>query len=63
MRRPRSSLRSVYGVPLLVGTVSAAGLIGALIGDGAADAAACAAVGAPLAVLAWVRRRRDGGAA
>ena len=49
-----------WGVPVAVAAISAAGLIGALLGDGVVDAFATAAAAAPLAAATWaflVRRR------
>lgn len=49
-----------WGVPAVVGTLSAAGLVGALLGDGVVDVLATIAAAAPLAAATWalLARRR-----
>ena len=46
--RPR-----VWTAPVLLGALSAVGLIAALVADGVGDAIAWAALGIPVAVSAW----------
>jgi hypothetical protein len=43
----------LWGWPLLLGLLSAAGLVGALLLDGLGDLAACLGVGAPLLAIGW----------
>jgi hypothetical protein len=59
---PRSDFRRVFGVPLVIAAISVFGLLSALFGDGAWDAASWFALGVPLAVIAWhvVRARPRG---
>ena len=47
------SLRRVFGVPLLLGLLSAVGLLSALLGDSLWDALSWLALGVPCAVIAW----------
>jgi hypothetical protein len=47
----------VFGVPILLGLVSAIGLLSALLGDGLCDALSWAALGAPIAIIIWYVRR------
>ncbi len=49
-----------WGVPAAVGTLSAAGLVSALLGDGVVDVLATIAAAAPLAAATWalLARRR-----
>jgi hypothetical protein len=61
-RKPRSSGNwwAVYGGPLLLGVLSVAGLLTALLSEGAGRYFSWIAVGAPIVVIAWffTRRRR-----
>ncbi|WP_199699337.1 hypothetical protein [Oleomonas cavernae] len=43
----------IFRVPTAIGLVSAAGLLSALIGDGAFDALSWAALGLPVALIGW----------
>lgn len=47
------SLRRVFGVPLLLGLLSAVGLLSALLGDSVWDALSWLALGVPCAVIVW----------
>jgi hypothetical protein len=61
-RKPRSSgnWRAVYGGPILFGVLSIAGLLTALLSEGAGRYFSWIAVGAPVGIAAWffARRRR-----
>lgn len=59
MRPRQSSFWRVFGVPLGIGTLCAAGLFSALLGDGLWDAVSWLGLGIPcvLAVWALVPRR------
>lgn len=52
-------MRRIFGGPAVFFAVSGAGLVAALLGDGAWDAAAALAVAAPLAAILWFWLRRD----
>jgi hypothetical protein len=62
-RKSRSSGNwwTVYGGPLLLGALSAAGLLTALLSEGAGRYFSWLAVGAPIAITAWFfsRRKQD----
>jgi len=62
-RRPRSSgnWRTVYGGPILLGVLSIAGLLTALLSEGAGRYFSWIAVGAPVVVTAWFFARRKRG--
>lgn len=57
--RPRS-LAAIFGAPLAIFVTGLAGLIVALTGDGWRDAAAWAALAAPIAAVVWAMRTRRG---
>lgn len=59
MRPRQSSFWRVFGVPVAIGTLCAAGLFSALLGDGLWDAVSWLGLGIPcvLAVWALVPRR------
>lgn len=59
-RKYRSSgnWRTVYGGPLLLGALSIAGLLTALLSEGAGRYFSWIAVGAPIAATAWFFARR-----
>jgi hypothetical protein len=63
VRKSRSggNWRTVYGSPLLLGVLSVAGLLTALLSEGAGRYFSWIGVGAPLALTAWffARRKRD----
>jgi hypothetical protein len=62
-RKSRSSGNwcTVYGGPLLLGVLSIAGLLAALLSEGAGRYFSWLALGAPVAITAWffARRKRD----
>jgi hypothetical protein len=60
VRKSRSSgnWRAVYGGPLLIGVLSVAGLLTALLSEGAGRYFSWIAVGAPVALTAWFFARR-----
>ncbi|BCA56537.1 hypothetical protein W02_36770 [Nitrospira sp. KM1] len=47
------STREIWGMPIILGVVSAVGLISALLGDGIWDALSWVALAAPLIVIGW----------
>jgi hypothetical protein len=49
----RRSGRQVFGVPILLGLLSAVGLLSALLGDNIWDAISWLALGVPCALIAW----------
>jgi hypothetical protein len=58
-----SALRTLWGMPILLGVLTAVGLVAGLLGDGWWDAVSVVALGIPVAVGAWhvfrpVARRR-----
>jgi hypothetical protein len=59
-RKPRSSgnWRTVYGGPLLLGVLSTAGLLTALLSEGPGRYFSWLALGAPVAITAWFFARR-----
>ena len=48
-----SAFRSLWGMPILLGVLTAIGLVVGLLGDGWWDAAALTCLGMPVAVGAW----------
>ena len=62
-RKPQAGGKGwrVYGGPLLLGLSSVAGLLSALLSEGAGRYFSWIAVGAPVLVTAWffARRKRD----
>ncbi|MES2740032.1 MAG: hypothetical protein V4754_03655 [Pseudomonadota bacterium] len=60
MKRPaaRGAFWRIWGWPLTVGTLSLAGLIGALVGEGWWDHLCALALATPLLAAAWFGRRR-----
>ncbi len=62
-RKPRSSGNwwTVYGGPLLLGVLSIAGLLSALLSEGSGRYFSWIAVGAPVAVTTWFFARRKQG--
>ena len=62
-RKPRSSGNGwrVYGGPLLLGLLSVAGLLSALLNEGAGRYFSWIGVGAPIVLTAWFFARRKNG--
>ncbi len=50
---PRLSNRRIWGMPILIGLLSAVGLLSALLGDGMWDALSWLALAAPVVVTLW----------
>ncbi|MGO4475315.1 hypothetical protein AB4Z32_03585 [Massilia sp. 2TAF26] len=48
-----SAFRSLWGMPILLGVLTAVGLVAGLLGDGWWDVAAVICLGIPVAVGAW----------
>jgi len=48
-----SSFRSLWGMPILLGVLTAVGLVAGLLGDGWWDVVAVIGLGAPVAIGAW----------
>jgi hypothetical protein len=48
-----TAFRQVWGMPILLGVLTATGLLAGLLGDGWWDAVAVAGLGGPVAVGAW----------
>ena len=46
-------VRATWGMPILLGVLTAAGLVAGLLGDGWWDVVAVAGLGAPVLVGAW----------
>ena len=63
VRKSRSSgnWRTVYGGPILLGGLSVAGLLTALLSEGAGRYFSWIGVGAPVALTAWFFARRKRG--
>ena len=53
MRPRQSSFWKVFGIPLGIGLLSAAGLFAALLGDGGWDALRWVGLGIPAAIGSW----------
>ena len=62
-RKPRSggNWRAVYGGPLVLGVLSVAGLLSALLSEGPGRYFSRLALGAPVAISAWFFARRKRG--
>jgi hypothetical protein len=56
--RPRGNWRAVYGAPLVIGVLSLAGLLTALLYEGAGRYFSWIALGTPIAISTWVFFRR-----
>ena len=54
--RKRFNLRQIFLAPLLIGVVTTAGLVFALVGDDVWDVASWLALTVPIAVTAWYVR-------
>jgi hypothetical protein len=63
VRKSRSTgnWRAVYGGPLLLGVLSVAGLLTALLSEGAGRYFSWIGVGAPIVLTAWFFARRKRG--
>jgi hypothetical protein len=59
--RSSSNWRAVYGGPLVLGALSIAGLLAALLSEGAGRYFSWISVGAPVALTAWFFARRKRG--
>jgi hypothetical protein len=58
----KSEFLRIFGVPILLGVFSVAGLLSALFADGFWDAVSWIGLGAPLAMIGWfLLRRKEGG--
>ena len=58
MRPRQSNFWKVFGVPLGIGLLSAAGLFAALLGDGGLDSLSWVGLGIPAAIGVWGLLRR-----
>jgi hypothetical protein len=58
-KRRRRTLKEIFLVPALLGVVSAAGLVIALVGDGLYDVLGWALLGVPVVVALWHMLRPD----
>lgn len=58
LRRSQSSLRRLWGAPIVLGVLGLVGLVAALIGDGIMDAVSYLLLAVPLAVIVWAIARR-----
>ena len=56
----RRRLIALWGAPLLLGMLTAPGLVAALLGDGMWDTVSALALGAPVLAGAWFGLRRRG---
>lgn len=53
-----SAFRKLWGMPILLGALTAVGLAGGLLGDGWWDVVAVTGLGVPVAVAVWHVARR-----
>jgi hypothetical protein len=53
-----TAFRHVWGMPILLGVLTATGLVAGLLGEGWWDVAAAACLGTPVLVAAWHIARR-----
>lgn len=51
-------IRSTFAVPVVIASVSTAGLVATLTGDGVRDALSWAALAVPVAAVGWAMRNR-----
>jgi hypothetical protein len=58
-RRRPATWRDVFGIPIALGLLSLAGLLSALLFDGAVRIFSWVAVASPLVVTCWVFLRRN----
>lgn len=54
----RLTTRQVWGAPILLGALSALGLITALVSDSLGDVLAWLSLAVPVVVVAWYSRRK-----
>ncbi|MCM2459808.1 hypothetical protein HGO40_04740 [Pseudomonas sp. CG7] len=53
MRPRQSNFWKVFGIPVMIGALSAAGLFSALLGDGGWDAGSWVGLGIPTVLGSW----------
>ena len=58
LKRARRSAGSIFAAPAAIAIFSILGLVSALTGDGIRDALSWAALGVPVAAVAWAMRAR-----
>lgn len=58
MSRKDLTWRAIFGAPLVIGTLSLIGLVGALLDDGLWDALGAALLAVSLATIAWALATR-----
>ena len=60
VKKQQGRFKKVWGAPIVLGVLSLAGLIAALVGDGLLDALSYLSLAVPLAVMVWyiVQRTR-----
>lgn len=58
MSRKDLTWRAIFGAPLVIGTLSLTGLVGALLDDGLWDALGAALLAVSLATIAWALATR-----
>jgi hypothetical protein len=54
--KPAARQRRVFAIPAIVAVITLVGLIGGLVGDGAADVLSWIALGSCLAMIGWAIR-------
>ncbi|MPR02195.1 DUF4175 domain-containing protein [Pseudomonas sp. MAFF 212408] len=60
MKPRQSSFWKVFGIPLVIGVLSAAGLFAALLGDGLWDSLSWVGLGIPAVIGVWALIKRRG---
>lgn len=55
----KRSFKSMWGVPILLGILTAVGLLSALLGDGMWDKLSAVALGIPVLVAIWYGFRKS----
>jgi len=60
MRPRQSNFWKVFGIPLAIGLLSAAGLFAALLGDGLWDSLSWVGLGIPAMIGVWALVKRRG---
>ena len=58
MKPRQSSFWKVFGIPLAIGLLSAAGLFAALLGDGVWDSLSWVGLGIPAVIGSWALLKR-----